>query len=108
MKPRTLVGAVVYDPKVVTIWNSIIDFFGTQGYAMDCVFYNSYELMVDALLAGHIQIAWNSPLAWVDAMRRTDRDRKTHIVVRRGSGLERLEDLRSTILATGARDSPQA
>jgi ABC-type phosphate/phosphonate transport system substrate-binding protein len=120
MKPRTLVGAVVYDPKVVTIWNIITDFFGAQGYAMDCIFYNSYELMVDALVADHIQIAWNSPLAWVDAMRRTggacraiamrdtDRDRKTHIVVRRGSGVGQLEDVLGRTLATGAKDSPQA
>jgi len=119
LKPRVLVGAVVYDPKVVTIWEIIKDFFATKGYTMDCVFYNSYELMVDALIAGHIQIAWNSPLAWVDvvrrtdgrcraiAMRDTDRDRRTHIIAKRG-GIQRLEDMRGKTLATGARDSPQS
>ena len=119
MKPRTLVGAVVYDPKVVTVWEIIKDFFATKGYTMDCVFYNSYELMVDALIAGHIQIAWNSPLAWVDvvrrtdgkcraiAMRDTDRDRRAHIIAKRGR-MEHLEDLRGKTLATGAKDSPQS
>ena len=30
----------------------------------------SYLDVVPALLAGHVDIAWNSPLAWVDAQRR--------------------------------------
>jgi phosphonate transport system substrate-binding protein len=120
MKPQLLLGAVIYDPRVVTIWDIIKDFFAKQGYSMDCVFYNTYELMTDALVAGHIQIAWNSPLAWVDvvrrtggscrpiAMRDTDRDRRTHIIVRKDGGLNRLTDLRGKILATGAKDSPQS
>jgi len=120
LKPRVLVGAVVYDPKVVTIWDIIREFFATKGYTMDCVFYNSYELMVDALLAGHIQIAWNSPLAWVDvvhrtsgkcraiAMRDTDRDRRSHIIARKGGNVKSLKDLRGRTLATGAIDSPQS
>jgi phosphonate transport system substrate-binding protein len=73
-----LVGAVVYDPKVVVIWDIIKDFFEEQGYPIDYVFYSNYELQVDALLAGHIDIAWNSPLAWVDAQRRTHRAARQH------------------------------
>jgi phosphonate transport system substrate-binding protein len=115
-----LVGAVVYDPKVVVIWDIIKDFFEEQGYPIDYVFYSNYELQVDALLAGHIGIAWNSPLAWVDAQRRTggtcralamrdtDRDRVTHLIVRRDSGIANIEDLRGQTVATGAMDSPQA
>jgi ABC-type phosphate/phosphonate transport system substrate-binding protein len=120
MQPRVLVGAVVYDPKVVAIWDVIQEYFAAHGYQMDCVFYNTYDLMVDALVAGHIQVAWNSPLAWVDAVRRTngkcravamrdtDRDRRSHIIVHRSSGFGSLEDLRGRTLATGARDSPQS
>ena len=104
----------------MTIWEIIKGFFTAQGYPMDCVFYSNYELMTDALVAGHIQIAWNSPLAWVDlvrrtggacraiAMRDTDRDRKTHFIAQRSGGLHRPEDLRGKTLATGARDSPQS
>jgi phosphonate transport system substrate-binding protein len=115
-----LVGAVVYDPKVVVIWDIIKAFFEDQGHPIDYVFYSNYELQVDALLAGHIDIAWNSPLAWVDAQRRTsstcralamrdtDRDRVTHLIVRRDSGIEKIEDLRGQTVATGAKDSPQA
>jgi len=114
------VGAVIYDPKVVTIWEIIKGFFEDQGYPMDCVFYNTYDLMTHALVAGHIQIAWNSPLAWVDvvrrtggscravAMRDTDRDRRTHFVARRSSAFVRPEDLRGKTLSTGASDSPQS
>ena len=102
------------------IWDIIKEFFEEQGYPMDYVFYSNYELQVDALLAGHIDIAWNSPLAWVDAQRRTggtcralamrdtDRDRVTHLVVRRDDGIENIEDLRGKTVATGAIDSPQA
>ena len=114
------VGAVIYDPKVVMIWDIIKDFIKQQGVPMDCVFYTNYELMVEGLVTGHIHIAWNSPLAWVDAqrqtggtckalaMRDTDRDRVTHIIVRRDGMIRSLKDLKGKTLATGAKDSPQA
>src|SRR5215471_10481416 len=98
MRP-VLVGAVIYDPKVAVIWEIISRFFEDSGCPMDCVFYTNYALQVDALVAKHIDIAWNSPLAWVDAemrtngacralaMRDTDRDRVTHILTRKTSGL---------------------
>ena len=115
-----LVGAVVYDPKVVVIWDIIKDFFKAEACPIDYVFYSNYELMVEALVAGHIGIAWNSPLAWLEAvratdnhcraiaMRDTDRDRETFILVSRDSGINTLADLRGKTVATGAKDSPQA
>src|SRR5690349_10537343 len=114
------VGAVIYDPKVAVIWDIIKDYFQEQGCPMDYVFYSNYELQVEALLTGHVHIAWNSPLAWVDAqrqtggacravaMRDTDRDRVTHLIVRRDGGIETVADLRGQTVATGAKDSPQA
>jgi phosphonate transport system substrate-binding protein len=121
-----LVGAVIYDPKVSVIWDIIKEFFAAEGCPIDTVFYTNYELQVKALLEGHVDIAWNSPLAWVDAlarsggraralaMRDTDRDRVTHIVARRdsglgaGDGLSSLSGLKGKTIATGASDSPQA
>ena len=115
-----LVGAVLYDPKVSVIWDIIRDFFEAQGCPIDVVFYTNYELQVEALVKGHIDIAWNSPLAWVDcvrqtgatcraiAMRDTDRDRVSHLVVKADAGLASLGDLRGTTVALGAKDSPQA
>lgn len=115
-----LVGAVVYDPKVVLIWEIIADFFQRNGCPMDTVFYNNYELQVESQLKGHFDIAWNSPLAWVDtvrrsqgacraiAMRDTDQDRTSHLVVKAASGIHSLGDLRGRRVGLGAWDSPQA
>lgn len=120
MPSPILVGAVIYDPKVAVIWDIIQEFFAEQGCPIDYVFYSNYELMTDALILGHIHIAWNSPLAWVDVVRRTwgncralamrdsDRDRITHLLVRRESGITTIADLREKTVATGAKDSPQA
>ncbi len=115
-----LVGAVLYDPKVSVIWDIIGDFFEQNGCPMDTVFYTNYELQVDALLKGHIDVAWNSPLAWLEAqhgsgnhcraiaMRDTDRGRVSHLVASTAGGVNSLEDLRGKTVAVGAKDSPQA
>jgi ABC-type phosphate/phosphonate transport system substrate-binding protein len=65
------VGAVMYDPKVSVIWEIIRDFFDAQGAPINVAFYLTYEDQNDGLLSGAIDIAWNSPLAWVDAQRRS-------------------------------------
>jgi phosphonate transport system substrate-binding protein len=41
-------------------------------------------------------------------MRDTDRDRVTHVLVRRSAGIEDVAQLRGKTIATGAKDSPQA
>lgn len=114
------VGAVMYDPKVSVIWEIIRAFFESQGAPIDVTYYSTYELQVDALLRSEIDIAWNSPLAWLDAQRRsngrcraiamrdTDRDRVSHIVARSGGTVRAIGDLRGKTLAVGAVDSPQA
>ncbi len=114
------VGAVMYDPKVSVIWEIIRGFFESQSCPMDVVFYSTYELQVTALVDGVIDIAWNSPLAWLDAQRRTggrcraiamrdtDRDRTSHLVGRTRGPIQRLADLRGRVVALGAQDSPQA
>jgi phosphonate transport system substrate-binding protein len=120
MKEPILVGAVIYDPKVSVIWDIIRDFFEENGCPIDVVFYTNYELQVRALMSGHIDIAWNSPLAWIDAQRRskntcralamrdTDRDRVSHLVVRADGPVQSVEDLKGRTVAVGAEDSPQA
>jgi phosphonate transport system substrate-binding protein len=119
MEP-VIVGAVLYDPKVSIIWEIIRDFFEEHGCPMDVVFYTNYELQVRGLVEGHLDVAWNSPLAWLHAqrlsgggcraiaMRDTDRDRVSHLVVRSESGIGSLTDLRGMTVAVGALDSPQA
>ena len=114
------VGAVMYDPKVSVIWEVIRDFFDAQGAPIESAFYSTYEAQNDGLLSGAIDIAWNSPLAWVDAQRRsgnrcraiamrdTDRDRRSYFVARHGGPVRTLADLRGRAIAVGAIDSPQA
>jgi phosphonate transport system substrate-binding protein len=115
-----VVGAVMYDPKVSVIWEIIREFFESQACPIDVSFYSTYEGQVTALLDGAVDIAWNSPLAWLDAQRRsagtcraiamrdTDRDRVSYLVAHRDGPVQTLRDLRHQTLATGAVDSPQA
>jgi phosphonate transport system substrate-binding protein len=60
-----LLGAVAYDPKVVTIWDGFQQYFQRHGLAFDYVLFSNYERQVVAHFAGHIHVAWNSPLAWL-------------------------------------------
>jgi len=116
-------GAVAYDPKVVTIWEGFKAYFGRRDLRFDYVLYSNYERQVEAHLAGHFHVAWNSPLAWVRArrlaaarglkveavaMRDTDRDLTSVVVVRADSGFGSIADLRGRRVAVGALDSPQA
>ncbi|HEY7431829.1 MAG TPA: PhnD/SsuA/transferrin family substrate-binding protein [Streptosporangiaceae bacterium] len=118
-----VLGAVAYDPKVVTIWDGFRVWLREQGLAFDYVLYSNYERQVEELVAGRIQLAWNSPLAWVRAMRLaraagvtlgpvvmrdTDCDLSSVIVVRQDSAAQSVKDLRGLTVATGAVDSPQA
>ena len=64
-----LMGAVAYDPKVVTIWDGFRAWFRDQGLDFDYVLYSNYERQVEDLVAGRIHAAWNSPLAWVRTAR---------------------------------------
>ncbi|MBA3529381.1 MAG: PhnD/SsuA/transferrin family substrate-binding protein, partial [Propionibacteriaceae bacterium] len=120
MSTPLIVGSVAYTPNVVTIWEGIRDYF-TQGPAeMDFVLFSNYGRQVDALLAGVIDVAWNTNLAWVRtvaqtdgacralAMRDTDTVFQTIFVARAGSALAGLEELKGRRLALGSQDSAQA
>jgi phosphonate transport system substrate-binding protein len=113
-----LLGAVAYDPKVVTIWAGFRRWLADQGLEFDFVLYSNYERQVQDLLEGHIDTAWNSPLAWVRThraaptaqavlMRDTDRDLTSVVVVRSDSDYTAIDQLAGRVVATGAVDSPQ-
>jgi len=122
MRDTLVLGAVAYDPKVVTIWDGFLAFFRERGLGFDFVLYENYERQVAAHFAGHIDVAWNSPLAWVQseriaarlgrraraiAMRDSDQDLRSVIVTKAG-GPESAAELRGKRLGVGAADSPQA
>jgi ABC-type phosphate/phosphonate transport system substrate-binding protein len=117
-----LLGAVAYDPKVVTIWDGFRAWL-REHLDFDYVLYSNYERQVSDLVDGRIDVAWNSPLAWVRArrlaaargaaltpvtMRDTDCDLRSVIVVRADSPVTSVADLAGRVVATGAVDSPQA
>jgi ABC-type phosphate/phosphonate transport system substrate-binding protein len=124
MAADTLVmGAVAYDPKVVTIWDGFRRWFADQDFAFDYVLYSNYERQVEDLVAGRIDAAWNSPLAWVRSvrlaravgieaqalkMRDTDCDLTSVIVVRSDHAATTVAGLAGATVAVGAVDSPQA
>jgi ABC-type phosphate/phosphonate transport system substrate-binding protein len=119
------VGAVAYDPKVVSIWEGMRRYFHEEAHLpVEVVLFQSYDTQVSALLAEpgapRIDIAWNTNLAylqadaWSDhrcrpiAMRDTDVGWSTKIVAPSGGRVAALEDLRNRTLALGSRDSGHA
>ncbi|MDO4670060.1 MAG: PhnD/SsuA/transferrin family substrate-binding protein [Aerococcus sp.] len=119
MSEAIKVGAVVYAPQVTVVWEIISDFFAEEGQPLEMVYFKDYRAQVQALLAGEIDIAWNSPLAHVEAtlrskevgysaMRDTDRDRRSVYLAKTDSGINTVEDFRGKTIGFGAVDSPQA
>jgi phosphonate transport system substrate-binding protein len=117
------IGAVAYDPKVVTIWEGFCAWLAGRGLPATYVLYQDYEQQVDALLRGEHDASWNSPLAWLEAqrkarrlgreayglcMRDTDQDLTSVVLVREDSPIRALEQLAGRRVAVGAYDSPQA
>ena len=121
---KTLVmGAVAYAPKVVTIWDGFKEYFAKRDFSFDYILYSNYERQVEAMFSGAIDVAWNSPLAWIRTerlaraanlpvramlMRDSDCDLTSVIVVRNESPIKALADLKGKQVAVGAVDSPQA
>jgi len=125
---RTIwIGAVAYDPKVVSIWEGMRRYFHEEAHLpVEVVLFQSYEAQVSALLAGpgdlvpRIDIGWNTNLAYLQAdawsehrcrpiaMRDTDLGWTTKIVAVTGGPVTTLGDLRDRALALGSRDSGHA
>src|SRR5258707_7930864 len=125
---RTIwVGAVAYDPKVVTIWEGMRRYFHEEArLPIEVVLFQSYGAQVAALLAAPsdrlplIDIAWNTNLAYLQAdewsghrcqpiaIRDTDLGWTTKIVAVSGGRLAALADWRNRTLALGSRDSGHA
>lgn len=125
---RTIwLGAVAYNPKVVTIWEGMRRYFHDEAHLpVEVLLFQSYEAQVMALLAQpgdplpYIDIAWNTNLAYLQAdewsghrcravaMRDTDLGWMTKIVAVTGGPVVGLADVRNRTLALGSRDSGHA
>lgn len=127
MSETIWLGAVAYDPKVVTIWEGMRRYFHDEAQLpVEVVLFQSYEAQVLALLAQtgdavpRIDIAWNTNLAYLQAdewsghacrpigMRDTDLGWMTKIVAVTGGPISTLADLKDRTLALGSRDSGHA
>jgi phosphonate transport system substrate-binding protein len=127
MSQTIWVGAVAYDPKVVTIWEGMRRYFHEEArLPVEVALFQSYEMQVAALLAGptdptpKIDIAWNTNLAYLQAdsrsnhrcrpiaMRDTDLGWMTKIVAVSAGPVSALSDLKDRTLALGSRDSGYA
>jgi phosphonate transport system substrate-binding protein len=114
------IGAVAYAPKVVTIWEGIRQYLRERSLDAEYVLYSSYPALVEALIDGHIDIAWNTPLAYLQAkerlggqclvlgMRDSDIDFMTVFIARANSSIGSLGDLQGKRFAVGSRDSSHA
>lgn len=114
------IGVVAYAPKVVTIWEGIKDYLRRQGFNADYVLYSNYPALVEALVAGHVDIAWNTPLAYLQAkerlggqcqvlaMRDTDVGFTTVFITQTDSPIRSLPDLTGKRFALASRDSSHA
>ncbi len=119
-KAELRIGAVAYAPKVVTIWEGMREFLHSRGLQTEYVLYSSYPALVDALAAGHIDIAWNTPLAYLQArerlggqclvlgMRDSDVNFTTVFITRTDSPIHSLNDLKGKRFALASRDSSHA
>lgn len=113
-------GAVVYHPKVESIWEQFGGWFAEQGLPLAVTYFDDYERQVDALLEGTIDAAWNTNLAYVRCLQRTDgavhaiamRDTdlgwSSNIVALRDREITDLHGLRGKRVGFGDADSPQA
>lgn len=127
MSKTIWLGAVAYNPKVVTIWEGMRRYFHEEAHLLiEVVLFQSYEAQVAALLAQpgeavpRIDIAWNTNLAYLQsdewsshacraiAMRDTDLGWMTKIVAVTGGSINSLSDLKNRTLALGSRDSGHA
>ncbi len=121
MSHEILLGAVAYEPKVVTIWEGMRTYFRDEAKLdLEVVLFLSYEAQVKALLASKIDIGWNTNLAYVQsqhrsegrceplAMRDTDLGWRSVLVALDGGGIATLQDIKGKKVALGSRDSGHA
>jgi ABC-type phosphate/phosphonate transport system substrate-binding protein len=116
-----LLGAVAYDPKVVTIWEGMRRYFREDAkVSLEVVLFLNYEAQARAVVSSTIDIAWNTNLAYVQseawseklcapiAMRDTDVGWKSVLVAPAGGKVRSIADVRGKTIALGSRDSGHA
>jgi phosphonate transport system substrate-binding protein len=119
--PRVLrVGAVAYAPSAVTVFEDFRRYFAKTDLPVDYVLYSNYDALVHALKSGHVDVAWNTPLAHARyhllcdgqsqtlVMRDVDCDFRCKLLVRKESGITAATGLAGKTLALGSREAAEA
>jgi len=119
--PRVLrIGAVAYAPSAVTVFENFRRYFAKTDLPVDYVLYSNYDSLVEALKNGHVDIAWNTPLAHARyhlscdgksqtlVMRDVDCNFRCKLLVRKESGIKDLKGLEGKKLALGSREAAEA
>jgi phosphonate transport system substrate-binding protein len=120
-QPRVLrIGAVAYAPSAVTVFENFRHYFAKTDLPIDYVLYSNYDSLVDALKNGHVDIAWNTPLAHARyhlscdgksqtlVMRDVDCQFRCKLLVRKESGIKGPTGLEGKTLALGSREAAEA
>ena len=119
--PRVIrIGAVAYAPSAVTVFEDVRRYFAKTDLPVDYVLYSNYDSLVDALKRGHVDIAWNTPLAHARyhllcdgksqtlVMRDVDCDFRCKLLVRKESGITATAGLEGKTLLVGSREAAEA
>jgi len=119
--PRVLrIGAVAYAPSAVTVFENLRCYFAKTDLPIDYVLYSNYDSLVDALKNGHVDVAWNTPLAHARyhllckgqsqtlVMRDVDCNFRCKLLVRKESGIKTPTGLQGKTLALGSREAAEA
>jgi phosphonate transport system substrate-binding protein len=113
-------GAVAYAPSAVTVFENVRRYFAKTDLPVDYVLYSNYDALVEALRKGHVDIAWNTPLAHARyhllcnnqsqtlVMRDVDCHFRCTLLVRKESGIKAASGLPGKTLALGSREAAEA
>jgi ABC-type phosphate/phosphonate transport system substrate-binding protein len=115
-RPVLKVGAVASSPKTVDVFRGIRHYFAKHGMPIDYVLYSGYDGLVEALHKGHVDLAWNTPLAHARfhllagdsqavVLRDVDCDYRVKLIVRRDADVASLADLAGKTMVFGSCDS---
>ena len=104
----------------MTVFEDIRRYFAKTDLPIDYVLYSNYDALVDALKNGHVDIAWNTPLAHARyhllcdgqsqtlVMRDVDCNFRCKLLVRKESGIKAPTGLPGKTLALGSREAAEA
>ncbi len=114
------IGAVASSPHTVTIFRGLTRYLHENDFPCEYVLYSSYDSLVEALDRGHVDIAWNTPLAHARyhvknqcqsqtlVMRDIDFGVRSTLLARVDSGIETLQDLAGKRLLLGSSQAAEA